>query len=176
MDKYSVCWNDESCGELSVWAEGLYTCFRACCHLPEEGLWCIWVEGDQGELRLGVVEPQGGRAEISRRFSGYMTAPVGRVLRGELRRIERKTNPEWKCGKTELFQFKTPWIRRQLKGRADLLVQDHKAGKMLAVPFEVNQPFPLTSLFCFAEIRIISGKSYAVFSFDQMEWPVFEMN
>ena len=159
MDKFSVCWNGKPYGELSVWAEGLYTCFRACCRLPEEGLWCVWATGDRGELRLGVLEPKGERAEISRRFSQHITAPMGRVLRGELREIVRKPDQEWKCGEMVWLRLKTPWIRNRLKGREDILMREHGAGKMLAIPFAVDQPFPLPALFCFAEMRMISGKS-----------------
>jgi hypothetical protein len=136
----------------------------------------VWVTGKQGELRLGILEPQGRLAEISRRFSGHMTAPIGRVLRGELRRIERKSNQDWQCGKTGLSCFKNPWIQEQLKGRTDFLIKEHSAGKIIAVPFEINQQFPLTAFFCFAKYRMISGKSYVVFSFNREEWPVFESN
>ena len=43
----------------------------------------------------------------------------------------------------------------------------------LAVPYDVGRPFPLTALFCFAHIRRIHGRSYAIFAFNGEERPVF---
>ena len=44
---------------------------------------------------------------------------------------------------------------------------------LLALPCCGEQPFPLVSLFCFAHIRRICGREYAVFAFDEKERPVF---
>ena len=38
----------------------------------------------------------------------------------------------------------------------------------LAVPYDVGRPFPLTALFCFAHIRRIHGRSYAIFAFNDL--------
>ena len=84
MDKYPLLLDGRPEGELSVDREGLYTVFSARCPLAE-GLWCAWAVGDQGELRLGVLEPEGRQGSIRRRFSRQLTAPLGRILRGELR-------------------------------------------------------------------------------------------
>ena len=80
MDKFPLLWKERAVGELTAEREALYTCFSARCTLPAEGLWCAWVVGDKGELRLGVLEPQGGAGVICRRFSHRMTAPAGQLL------------------------------------------------------------------------------------------------
>ena len=85
MDKFPLLWDGRSVGELTTEREALYTWFEAQCRLPEKGLWCAWAVGDQGELRLGVLEPCGDRAAIRRRFSARLTGPVGRLQWGELR-------------------------------------------------------------------------------------------
>ena len=85
MDRFPVLWNGASAGELTTEREGLYTCFHVHCHPPENGVWCAWAVGEQGELRLGVLEPSGGAFVLRRRFSDHMTVPAGRLLRGELR-------------------------------------------------------------------------------------------
>jgi len=171
VDKFSVCWHEKSCGELTVRREGLHTWFHARCHLPKDGLWCVWVVGKEGDLRLGVLEPQGSEAEIKRRFSESITNPVGQIQYGEVRRVEEKRQSRW-CHGVPVF-FRTPWIQRQIAGRSDILACDDEKGRMIAIPFSMNQEFPLSALFCFAEIRPISGKYYAVFAFDKKEWPIF---
>ena len=69
MDKFPLIWAGNPVGELTVEREALYTWFTARCHLPEEGLWCAWVVGAEGELRLGILEPNGEEASIRRRIS-----------------------------------------------------------------------------------------------------------
>ena len=75
MDKFPLLWNGRAVGALTTERQELYTWFTARCRLPERGLWCAWAVGDQGELRLGVVEPEGSQATIRRRFSDRMTVP-----------------------------------------------------------------------------------------------------
>ena len=52
MDKYPLLLEGSPAGELTAVREGLYTRFTARCPLPE-GLWCAWIVGEGGELRLG---------------------------------------------------------------------------------------------------------------------------
>ena len=59
MDKFPLMLEGKPAGELMTEREGLYTWFSARCPLPEAGLWCAWAVGDRGELRLGVLEPEG---------------------------------------------------------------------------------------------------------------------
>ena len=84
MDKFPLLLEGSPAGELIAEPEGLYTWFSARCPLPD-GLWCAWAVGDRGELRLGVLEPEGTQGTIRRRFSRQLTAPLGRLLRGEAR-------------------------------------------------------------------------------------------
>ena len=89
MDKFPLLWMGKSVGELACERESLYTRFAARCRLPGEGLWCAWAVGERGELRLGVLEPEGAEASICRRFSGRMTQPLGPLLRGRSARLWR---------------------------------------------------------------------------------------
>ena len=45
--------------------------------------------------------------------------------------------------------------------------------RYVALPFDCRRPFLLTGLFCFARVRRIGGRDYAVFAFDRWEMPVF---
>ena len=59
MDKFPLLMDGKPTGELTAEREGLYTWFSARCPLRPDGLWCAWAVGDRGELRLGVLEPEG---------------------------------------------------------------------------------------------------------------------
>ena len=147
MDKFPLLWKERSVGELTAEREALYTCFSVRCALPGEGLWCAWAVGDRGELRLGVLEPQGDAAVLRRRFSHRMTAPAGRLLRGEVRPA---SPPEEAAG---------DWAPAE-------------AEALFAVPYDPRRPVPLTGLFCFARPCRVRGERYWVYAFDSRERPV----
>lgn len=170
MDKFPLLWEGKAIGELSAEQEALYTWFTVRCRLPGEDIWCAWAVGDRGELRLGVVEPQNG---IRRRFSHQMTAPLGKLLRGELRPAGDRTEENWTAAPEPDRLFRTPWLRRQLRDVRGALTRTAEAGRFLALPYDEKQPFPLTPLFCLAQPRNIGGKRYLVYAFDGKEWPVF---
>ena len=80
MDKFPLYWNGQAVGEVTTEEEPLYTRFSACCRLPAEALWCVWLIGKQGELRLGVIEPNGAEAVLpaaGRAASGRRGGGVG---------------------------------------------------------------------------------------------------
>ena len=170
MDKFPLLWEGNAIGELSAEQETLYTWFTVRCRLPGEDIWCAWAVGDRGELRLGVVEPQNG---IRRRFSHQMTAPLGKLLRGELRPAGDRTEENWTAAPEPDRLFRTPWLRRQLRDVRGALTRTAEAGRFLALPYDEKRPFPLTPLFCLAQPRNIGGKRYLVYAFDGKEWPVF---
>ena len=158
-------------GELLAKQEGLYTCFTACGRLPEAEIWCVWLVGERGELRLGTLEPQGAESVIRRKLSGRTTAPLGRVLRGEVRSAGEELLC-WRAVSAPEQLFRTDWIRRELEGVSGVRVQQDGERLLLALPYDARRPFLLAALFCFARILRIDGKSYAVFAFDGAEWPV----
>lgn len=173
MDKFPLLWKDEAVGELTAEREALYTCFSVRCPLPGEGLWCAWVVGDRGELRLGVLEPQGGAGVIRRRFSLRMTAPAGRLLRGEIRPAAADATPaDWLPAEDGAALFRTPWLREQLRGVTGVLWRREGETLLLALPYDPRRPLPLTGLFCFAQPRRVRGERYLVLAFDGGERPV----
>lgn len=173
MDKYPLLWAGRALGELTVEREGLYTRFTARCRLPEqEGLWCAWAVGECGELRLGVLEPRGEQAEIRRRFSGQMTAPLGTLRRAELRPAGEKASPAWEAPAEPEGLFRTPWLRQRLRGVKGVLTRREGERRYLALPYEPGAPFPLEPLFCLAGVRRMGEGTYVVYAFDRREWPV----
>jgi len=168
-----VLWDGRECGELRTEREGLYTRFSVTGSLPDEKLWCAWVVGERCELRLGVLEPEKGRGVISRRFSGGDTAALGRVLRCELRRAG-ETPQKWTAVGDPAGLFHAAWLRSRLSGMQGALTCRMGKTRLLALPWEKRQPFPLTPLFCFAKLRCIGSRYYLVFAFDGEDRPVFE--
>lgn len=172
MDKFPVLWTGKPAGELMTEQEGLYTGFAVRCHLPDEGLWCAWAVGEQGELRLGILEPQGKQAVIRRRFSDRMTKHLGKLERGELRPAVRG-GFAWEAVLEPDHLFHTPWLRHQLRGQQGSLTRLEGKLRYLALPYDRRKPFPLPALFCFACVKTIDDVTYAVFALDEKEWPVF---
>lgn len=174
MDKFPLLWDGRPSGELTAERETLYTRFTVRCRLPEDGLWCAWAVGDLGELRLGVLEPEGEQAVIRRRFSRQMTAPLGRLLRGELRPARGQAAREsWETAPEPDRLFRAPWLRKHLKNARGAMTRTEGGCRYVALPYDKEKDFPLTTLFCFARIQCIGGKAYAVYAFDKRESPVF---
>ena len=173
MDKFPLLWAGEPAGELTVEQEALYTWFTARCRLPEEGLWCAWAVGDRGELRLGVLEPEGSGGTIRRRFSGRLTAPLGRLLRGEVRPAGAKEPEVWEPAPAPEQLFRAPWLRQRLSGVQGARVRRAGETRYLALPYDRAKPFPLTTLFCFARLRNLGEGAYVVYAFDKQDRPIF---
>ena len=172
MDKFPLLYGKETVGELTIEREALYVRFSARCPLPGEGLWCAWAVGDRGELRLGVLEPQGRDGVIQRRFSHRMTAPAGRLLRGEVRPAAGRTEQEWAPAADPAALFRTPWMQERLRGAEGALWRREGETLLLALPYVPRRPLHLAPMFCFARPCRIRGERYLVFAFDTGEQPV----
>lgn len=167
MERVPILWNGAEAGELTLERDGLYTWLTARCRVPE-GLWCAWAVGDRGELRLGVLEPEDGGASIRRRCSPQAMAPLGTVLRGEVRPILHE-EADWE----RLPEPERPWLRRQLRGERDVWRRREGDRISLAIPYDKGKPFPLPPLFCFAQICPVRETLCAVFTFDREGRPLF---
>lgn len=172
MDKFPLLLDGRPAGELTIEREGLYTSFTACCPL-RPGLWCAWAVGDRGELRLGVLEPSENQGCIRRRFSRQLTEPLGRLLRGEVRPAGVREKEVWEPVPAPERLFRAPWLRQRLKGIQGALTRREGDRRCLALPYDKGKPFPLTTLFCFAQLREIGAAAYVVYAFDGQERPVF---
>lgn len=171
MDKFPLLWAGRSVGELACEKEALYTRFTARCRLPGEGLWCAWAVGERGELRLGVLEPEGTEASICRRFSGRMTQPLGALLRGELRPAV-EDGAGWTAAQAPDQLVHAPWLRRHLRGARGVLTRTWEGGRELALPYDPAKPFPLAPMFCLARVRRLGEGVYVIYRLDRQEQPV----
>ena len=173
MDKFPICWKGASVGELTVEKEHRYTCFSANVFLPEhDGLWCIWLVGNKGEVRLGIPEPSEKTATICRRFSERMAAPLGDLLRGDLRPVAKKY-PAWEPVLSLENLFRSQWLQKRLGGYCGLLSKQKGNSIFLAIPYDKEKAFPLVDLFCFSSCLKIEGRAYLVFAFDEKERVTF---
>ena len=168
MERIPLLWQEETVGELCVETVGLYTCFSCSCRLPGEGLWYVWLAGDGGELRLGLLEPAEKDAVLKKRLSLRSWARLGQL---RCARLRPAGGGEADWHRAVQLPFRTPWLRRELAGRQDVLLRRSPGRTWVAVPYEANRPFPLTQLFCLSRICRIWGRDYAVFSFDGAENP-----
>lgn len=173
MDKFPLLWNGSEVGEMHVEQQALHTCFSVSCRLREEQLLCVWAVGEQGEFRLGILVPADGRLTLCRRFSGQLTAPVGKLLHGEVRAAGDGGAKQWQGIAHPEGLFQMPWLRRKLRGAEGVLFTKEQRGCCLAIPYDPLRPFPLTPLFCFARICRIRERWYAIYCFDGCERPVF---
>ena len=171
MDKYPVLAGGETVGELTVEAAASDTVLDMSC-VRREGLWCAWAVGESGALRIGIPEPEGDRLHLRRRFSRSMTAPIGRILRGELRMPERAT-PQWLPVDPAAPPVRSERFLRAIQARQGGLTCRVDGRRLLAFPRADDAPFPLEELFCFASFRQIKGSDFWIFAFDDAEWPVF---
>ena len=171
MELFPLLREGKRVGDLSVERDGLYLCVSAQARLPEN-LWCIWLLGEQGEIRLGVPEPKNGTHTLCRRISARSAAPLGKLLRGEARLLRRQTEG-WEQIQDPGRMFCPSSIRREAERCSGGLTRQEGTVRCLALPYGAKQPFPMVSLFCFARIYRINGREYAVFSFDGRGQPLF---
>lgn len=160
-------------GELTLQQEGASTWFQADCRRVPPGICCAWVVGDQGDLRLGVLERQGDRAALRRKFSQRMTAPLGRFLRGEIRPAAGEAPAQDDWVPLQEGTLHSPLLREGVRGRSGVLRRTQRGRFELAIPYAPDAPFPFPEIFCFARSLRIRGNRYLVFSFDSTEQPQF---
>ena len=161
----------EDTGKLNVEREGPYRRFTLCAPLPE-GIWCVWLVGEWGELRLGIPEPENGVSRLCRRLSARSVEGIGAILRGEVRPAGGGEEP-WTCVPRPSLLFHGAGLQRELASCGAASVRREEGRLLLALPCDEGAPFPLVSLFCFARICTVCGRRCAVFAFDGGERPLF---
>lgn len=170
MERLTMYREGRPVGELAVISEALYTRFRVSCDLCGEVIFRAFALGEKGEIPLGVLEPVSGRLKLERSLSRTQTESAGRLLRGEVRSGEGRPGGEWHPAGADFFQ-RTPF-RHQMEGVEGALWRQEGGCRLLALPYSPDKEFPLTGLFCLARLREIGGRVYAVYAFDEQEFPV----
>ena len=52
------------------------------------------------------------------------------------------------------------------------MVREEKHGKLLALPYSENAPFPLAELFCLARIGTVGGRKCVIYRVDEKNSPI----
>lgn len=147
--EYPVCLADSCVGTLYVCPRGEETELRAVCRGTEKGLYRLYVQGNRGEVLLGVTED--GRA-AALLFPG--TA----------------------CSRRRIAPRRAAAVRRRSAGTAWFLsrlpemARTARQGRCVraVVPWREGEPFPIPELFCFASV----GQGRVTYLFDGEGRPI----
>ncbi len=153
--------NGSVVGSVSVQRQGDDTLFAVTSRLPQ-GLWRIVAHGTAGELALGVLE--GGGGTLQRRFSRPLTDKLGAVQSVTAQRAGAQMESEWQactCVPDHLPPLPPGSICKRVSG-----------GRILALPWSDNAPFPWPSLFCLARVGIMSSRLWVFYTLDGSDMPV----
>lgn len=173
MERVAVYCREACCGEAKLRADGARVEISVAMRDPGDGLYRAVLEGDRGELALGVLEPQGGELLLRRRPERNTVACVGRVrcvravcsyLFGQKQVWNRTEEPP------ELFR--DDFIRRGLERCSHAWWRREQGELVVALPLKKDEPFPLVSLFCFACVQRVEDTLCAVYRFDERDMPV----
>ena len=145
------------------------------CRRDESGLFRGYLVGAGGEVALGVLAPEAEGLCVGRILSEGQRAALGEPLRGEMRlSFPFRAEEGWQRVEEPRRFFRRSDFGLGLEAAEGALWRESRGLRLLALPFDNRRPFLLSALFCFARIREIGGKSYAVFAFDREENPVME--
>ena len=148
-------------GTVDVQRQGEDTVFAVTACLPH-GLWRITACGRSGELSLGVTE--GGAVHWCRRFSSALTRRLGAVESVTVQRAGARMESEWQactCAPQHLPPLPAGTLCKTLHN-----------GRMLAMPWSDNAPFPWTPLFCLARVGRMNGRLWVFYMLDSADRPV----
>ena len=132
----------------------------------------LFVVGERGELRLGIIQPEDGGFTLRRQLPAKDALAAGKLLRGELRPVGVQEK-DWQAAAEPEKLFRGTMLQNRLSGRKGVLFCRSGECCYLAIPFAVSNPFPLTEMFCLAQIQCFGQRQYAVFCFDGQENPRF---
>lgn len=167
MEEYVVYHEGAACGTLQMEPRGLYTYFSVCCGARSGQLYTLLLDGERGSVPIGIPEWQDGCFVLRKSIANRHWQQIGAVqcarltLRGDTSPAQDENwialaHPEY------FFRVLTP----QLAQAETCYWRQTPEGRFLAVPMETGRPFLLPRYFCFAHVRSLWGKPYAVFFFD----------
>jgi len=167
----SVYCKDKRVGTLETGPDGEDTLFHVACPMISRGIYRVWAQGAE-KLLLGMAEGGEQGLTLRRRYSQALTAPLGTLRLSFLEEMARPSpGSRWKDLAQPEACFRTPTLRKALRGAQGALYCRERGELRLALPFDPQEPFLLTQMFCFARVERIGDRQYAVFSFDKEELP-----
>ncbi|MDE7261686.1 MAG: hypothetical protein K2N78_06460 [Oscillospiraceae bacterium] len=165
-------------GELTVCPQGARTELRCSMSDPGDGLYRAFLLGEQGELALGVLAPEGRRLTLCRRLYSRDVLALGPLLRGEARRSFRFQDepPEvlpdsacWRETRCPAQLFQSRFLQNRLRPIGRAWWRREGVLLILALPLEPGRPFPLEALFCLGRVQYVEGVQCVVYTFREEE-------
>ena len=172
---YPVLYQGDQAGSVTLTAQGGRTQVEVSCRRDNTGLFRAYLLCERGEYPLGVLEPKGEGMGLRRTVRTGELQALGSTWRGELRlsyAFAHQTQWQSLAAAGEFFQ-RDAQLARELSGIPGALWRQERNVRLLALPYRTDQPFPITTLFCFAQIQTIQGQAYVVYRFDRDDHPVF---
>ncbi len=154
MEQFALLDKGKSVGEVGVKEEGLYLGFHAQWYHMAEGLHWVYVLGENGSMRLGVLERQGAHGVLQRRLSKQMLRPVGKIQGFQLG--EASLEIPWE----PILPGELWW--NKLSAISGSKTKQVGAKRLLAVAYQPQKPFPLMNFFCFCKPTTIGQSLYLV--------------
>ena len=78
---------------------------------------------------------------------------------------------DWKALSRGSF-FRSARLDCALSLLSGAMVREEESGKLLALPYSENAPFPLPELFCLARIGTVGGRKCVIYRVDEKNSPI----
>ncbi len=167
MDTCPVCYDNTPIGMLTMQREGGWIRAEIVCEKHGQGIYRAFLRCQRGEVPLGVLEPDGEKFRLCRRVNAREIESRGGVT-GAMVRLSYSFRENWRQADGNFFHRghfgQTAWEGAMWRQEGE--------RRLLAIPWNTGQVFPLVKLFCFARIFPVCGRCCVVFCFDQEEEPV----
>lgn len=167
-------------GTLMVTPLGGRTEISVVCKNDKAGVYKGMLHGTKGSISLGHLLPQeqNERLELRLVLSRAQLEPIGTIAWGEAllsygMTWEQDSFSGWEVESVPERIFRDPVLVKAARAQKQAWIQKKNGILFLAFPFWQKE-FPLLPLFCFAEVKKLNKKLYAVFAFDQEGMPVLE--
>lgn len=167
MDKVALLGNGKTVGEMTITPEGLYTVFHATVFALDAVVQAVYLVGETGEIRLGVLEKKGMGGDIVRRLSNQSFRHIGTVTHGVVRLAQ---DSPWQP--LEGRKFQSQYLNAQCQKVAGGWWKPWGGGVKIAVPYKQGTAYPLMGFFCFATVEEIDKYPYLVVTLSQQEQPM----
>lgn len=167
MDKVAVLEHGKTIGEMTLQPQGLYTVFHATVFVLDEAVQAVYLVGETGEMRLGVLEKKGQGGDVVRQLSNQSYSHIGKVKHGVVRLAQ---DSPWQSLKGR--SFTSPYLKALCPKIEGGLWKPWGQGMKIAVPYQRGKPYPLMALFCFAVGEEIDKTPYLVVTLTEKEQPV----